>query len=156
MVAKIACSPPRIWALGCVSQILATLAAAQALSNDLEEARVNAAKACRLFWPLLAARGYFRVNIRGPVATAQVGRLREGLRLAGIRDHADEDANSDIVSDDALHTDYDGPTPTTVPGAHTIRTPDLAALVKRRKPLILDTVPWGSRSLGRSDCGEPG
>jgi rhodanese-related sulfurtransferase len=129
------------------SQILATLAAAQALSNHPEEARVSAAKACRI-WPPLTARGYYRINIRGPVATAQVGRLREGLRLAGIRDHADEDANSDIVSDDALHTDYDGPTPTTVPGAHTIRTPDLAALVKRRKPLILDTVPWGESIPG--------
>jgi TolB-like protein len=129
------------------SGILATLAAAQALSNHPEEARVSAAKACRI-WPPLTARGYYRINIRGPVATAQVGRLREGLRLAGIRDHADEDANADIVSDDALHTDYDGLTPTTVPGAHTIRTPDLAALVKRRKPLILDTVPWGESIPG--------
>jgi adenylate cyclase len=129
------------------SQVLAAMAASQALSNHLEEARVSAAKACRL-WPPLTARGYGRINIRSPIATAQVARVREGLRLAGIRDHADEDADFDIVSDDALRSDYDGPTPTTVPGAHTIRTPDLAALIKRRNPLILDTVPWGESIPG--------
>jgi adenylate cyclase len=129
------------------SQILATAAAAQALSNHPEEARVTAAKSCHL-WPSLTARGYGRINISGSVATAQVARVREGLRLAGIRDHADEDADLDIVSDDALRSDYDGPTPTTAPGAHTIRTPELAALVKRRNPLILDTVPWGESIPG--------
>jgi adenylate cyclase len=127
--------------------IHATLAAAQALSQRAEEARVSAAKACRL-WPPLTARGYCRINIEGPVATSQVGRLREGLLLAGIRDHADEDADFGVVSDDALHTDYDGPTPTTVPGAQTIRTSDLAAMVTRCKPLILDTVPWGASIPG--------
>jgi class 3 adenylate cyclase len=46
------------------------------------------------------------------------------------------------------------PTPTTVPGARTIRTPDLAALVHQRKPVVLDTNPgagrpWCSRAAGR-------
>ena len=51
--------------------------------------------------------------------------MRDGMRLAGIRDHADEDADSGLPSDDVLHTNYEAPTPTTVPGAQTIRTPDL-------------------------------
>jgi adenylate cyclase len=129
------------------SGILATVAATQALSNHPEEARVSAARACRLR-PSLTARSYYRVNTRGPITAAQVARLREGLRLAGIRDHADEDADFGIASDDALHDDYDARTPTTVPGAHTIHTPQLAALVKQRKPLILDTVPWGESLPG--------
>ena len=65
------------------------------------------------------------------------------MRLAGIRDHADEDADSGLPSDSALHTNYEAPTPTTVPGARTIRTPDLARLVEQRKPLVLDTIDWG-------------
>ena len=35
-----------------------------------------------------------------------------------------------------------------MPGAHTIRTPDLAELAKRNEPLILDTVPWGNSISG--------
>ena len=69
--------------------------------------------------------------------------MRDGLRLAGIRDHADEDADFGVASDDVLHTDYEAPTPTTVPGVQTIRTPDLAELMEQRKPLVLDTVTWG-------------
>ena len=33
--------------------------------------------------------------------------MRDGLRLAGIRDHADEDADFGVASDDVLHTDYE-------------------------------------------------
>ena len=45
--------------------------------------------------------------------------------------------------DDVLHTNYEAPTPISAPGAWAIRTPDLAALVEQRKPLVLDTNPWG-------------
>ena len=65
------------------------------------------------------------------------------MRLAGIRDHADEDADFRVPSDGVLHTDYEALTPTTVPGARTIRTPDLAKLVEQQKPLVLDTIHWG-------------
>ena len=70
--------------------------------------------------------------------------MRDGLRLAGIRDHADEDADFGLASDDVLHTDYEAPTPTTAPGTRTIQTPDLAVLVEQRKPLVLDaSLRWG-------------
>ena len=70
--------------------------------------------------------------------------MRDGLRLAGIRDHADEDADFGLRRIVSLHSDYEAATPTTVPGARTIRTPDLAGLVEQRKPLVLDvSLPWG-------------
>ena len=65
--------------------------------------------------------------------------LRAGLRLAGVRDHADEGLDPGLTSDGLLHTEYEGPTPATVPGARTIRTDDLAALLRQRRPLVLDT-----------------
>ena len=46
-------------------------------------------------------------------------------------------------SDDVLHTDYWSPTPITVPGARTIRTPDLQKLLEEQKALVLDTNRWG-------------
>ena len=106
-------------AAGTTAIIHAALAAAQALAGDLEEARLNATEAGRL-WPTLTVRGFHQAT--HPVYGPQVSRMCDGLRLAGIRDHADEEADFGVASDDVLHTDYEGPTPTTVPGAQTIRT----------------------------------
>jgi len=125
------------------ANIRAAIAAAQALAGHTEEARASAAEATQL-WPPLTARDYFEYNITNPVALGQINHMRDGLRLAGIRDHADEDAESGVVSDDALHTNYEAPTPTAAPGARTVRTSDLAALVAQRRPLLLDVGrPWG-------------
>ncbi len=121
----------------------AAIAAAQALAGRTEEARLSAVEASGL-WPTITVRSYFRIfNVTNPVLVEQVSRMREGLRLAGVRDHADEDADLGVPPDDVLHTNYVAPTPITVPGARTIHTLDLAALVEQRKPLVLDTNPWG-------------
>jgi tetratricopeptide (TPR) repeat protein len=117
---------------------LAAIAAAKAISGQAEEARLSASEALRLR-PTLTAQGYYQTDTTNPTHAAEVSRLRDGLRLAGVRDHADEDADFGAVADDALHTDYEGPTPTSVPGARIIRTPSLARLVKRRRLLVLDT-----------------
>ncbi|HYZ61134.1 MAG TPA: rhodanese-like domain-containing protein [Acetobacteraceae bacterium] len=45
-------------------------------------------------------------------------------------------------------------TPTSVPGARTIRTPDLAILLDRRRPLVLDTKDFGKSIPGA--IGLPG
>ena len=128
--------------------VSAAVAAARALAGHAEQAHLSAAEA-RLHWPTVTARAYFRYNITNPVAIAQIARMRDGLRLAGIRDHADEEADIGIASDDALHTDYEAPTPTSVPGARTIRTLELATMVEQRKPLVLDaSVPWGASVPG--------
>jgi adenylate cyclase len=124
------------------SSIHAVIAAAHALAGHLEEARSNAAEAIKLD-PMQTARSYFPRSSTSPVYIAQVARMRDGMRLAGIRDHADEDADTGVPSDGLLRTNYVAPTPTTAPGARTIRTPDLVRLLELRKPLVLDTLNWG-------------
>ena len=122
--------------------LYAAIAAAQALSGDLDAARLNAVEARRL-WPPLTARGFVLFETTSPAAMVQSARIREGLRSAGLRDHADEDAESGLPADDVLHEDYEAPTPVGAPGARTIRTLDLAALLENRRPLVLDTLCWG-------------
>jgi len=70
------------------------------------------------------------------------------MRLAGIRDHADEHADSGVPPDNVLHTNYKAPTPTTVPGAQTIETADLIKLLEQQKPVTLDTINWGQSIPG--------
>ncbi len=85
------------------------------------------------------------VGLPDPAVLAQMRHLQEGLRLAGVRDHAEEDADFGVAPDELLHTDLVGRTPTTVPGATTIRTPELVTLLARQKPLLLDAAidSWG-------------
>jgi adenylate cyclase len=129
----------------------ALLAAAQALAGYTQDARSSASEATRLR-PTLTVRSYFqssvafRYGIVNAAHAAQAALIRDGLRRAGIRDHVDEDADFGVASDGILHTKFEAATPTTVPGARTIWTAELAALVQQRKPLILDTCP-GSKSI---------
>ena len=58
--------------------------------------------------------------------------------MAGVRNHADEDVDPGVAIDELLHIDYEGPTPTTVPGALTILTPELVPLIEQSHPFILD------------------
>jgi hypothetical protein len=123
------------------------MAAAQALGGHSEEARLSAAEAERLN-PRLTVRSHFPFNLKDPAAFAQVARMREGMRRAGSRDHADEDADLGLPSDARLHPSNEAPTPTTAPGVHTIRTPDLTQLIQQRHPLVLDTTNWGQSIPG--------
>ena len=90
-----------------------------------------------------------------PGLVAQVSGMRDGLRVAGIRDPADDNADPGLPADDVLHANYEAPTPTSVLGARTILTPDLAALIEQRKPLVLDPNPWAARSLVQWGYGVP-
>jgi rhodanese-related sulfurtransferase len=120
--------------------VSAAIAAAQALGGHAEEAHLSALEAT-LHWPTITVRAYYPFYVTNPVAVAQISRMRDGLRLAGIRDHADENANVGVASGNTLHTNYEAPTPTSVPGAQTIRTSDLSDLVEQREPLLLDASP---------------
>ena len=124
-----------------------SIAAAQALSGDLEAARTSAIEANRL-WPTLTARSYLQLRTTNQMALAQHVRARDGLRTAGVRDSADEDADAGVPADDVLHSTYEAPTPITVPGARTIRTPELATFLEERRPLVLDTTYWGGSIPG--------
>ena len=125
----------------------ASIAAAQALSGDIEAARLSAIEANRL-WPTLTARGYLQFKTTNQIALAQRGRAREGLRAAGVRDSADEDADAGLPADDVLHSTYEAPTPIAVPGARTIRTAELAVFLEEHRPLVLDTTYWGGSIPG--------
>jgi TolB-like protein/class 3 adenylate cyclase len=127
---------------GVRSDMYAAIASAQALAGQIAAAQLSASEATQL-QPTITVRSYFAFNLHNPTEVAQVSRMRDGMRLAGIRDHAEEDADTGVPSDSILHTNYAAPTPTTAPGARTIRTPDIAGLNEQRRPLIVDTVPWG-------------
>ena len=71
--------------------------------------------------------------------------MRDGLRLAGIRDHADEDADFGVPADGIPHRETAGYTPTSALGATTIRTRELARLLAETRPVVIDamTNSWG-------------
>ena len=122
------------------------LAAAYAHTGKDAEARRALATADKE-WPFDTVRGHWPDDIN-PVFAAQVRHYQEGLRRAGERDHADEDADFGLPADADLRADYAGRTPTTAPGATTIHTADLPRFLAERKPLIIDPLLyfWG-RSL---------
>lgn len=124
-----------------------SLAAAYARTGQMEAAHHALAEADRLF-PHDTARGHCPNGSTSDVYRDQVRRLQDALRLAGERDHADEDADFGVASDRLLHGVVAGHTPTTAPGAATIRTADLPRLLADTKPIVIDTMhcSWG-RSL---------
>jgi len=114
------------------------LAAAYARSGQPAEAR-NALAAADKSWPFDTVRSHWPETLN-PVYMAQIRHYQEGLRLAGERDHADEDADFGVPADDGLRTETAGYTPMSLPGAVTIRTPDLPRFIAERKPVVIDTL----------------
>jgi tetratricopeptide (TPR) repeat protein len=117
---------------------LAYLASALALAGQTEQVQHVMAEVVRLR-PRWTARAWDdRAHGASPLAE-QLQYVTDGLRAAGLRDHVPEDAEYGLASDDALHSGVFGPTPTTVPGAKTIRTNELRELIGGpQKPIILD------------------
>ena len=70
----------------------------------------------------------------------QVRSFMEALRVAGMRDHVDPDANFGVPPEDVLHLEFAGKTPTTTPGATTVGTEELAGMLRDKKPLVIDTM----------------
>jgi adenylate cyclase len=97
--------------------------------------------------PFDTVRRYHFHGFANDAIEAQMRSIRDALRLAGLRDHADEDADFGIEPDQGLRRTLEGPTPTAVPGAITIRTSELVQFLAQRKPLIVDT---GYYPTGRS------
>jgi class 3 adenylate cyclase/TolB-like protein/cytochrome c-type biogenesis protein CcmH/NrfG len=127
------------------------LASALARLGRMEDAHRALADANRL-WPFATVRSLPpTMTPRGlpdPAYLAQMRRVQEGLRLAGLRDHADEAVDFGVAPSDVLQANLVAPTPTTVPGARTIQTTELSTLLKTAKPLLIDVAldTWG-RSL---------
>ena len=112
---------PPVWRAQCYL----FFASAFALLGRINAAHRALAEANRL-WPFATVRSLPpTMTPRGlphPAYLAQMRHVQEGLRLAGLRDHADEDADFGVAPDSVLQTDLVAPTPTSVPGATTIRT----------------------------------
>jgi TolB-like protein/cytochrome c-type biogenesis protein CcmH/NrfG len=94
----------------------------------------------------------------GPASSVYVGQIKryqEGLRLAGLRDHAEEEPDFRVPADNNLRVigDSAGWTPTTVAGATTIYTTALKQLLADRRPIVIDTL---LNSWGRSIPGAIG
>jgi TolB-like protein/tetratricopeptide (TPR) repeat protein len=124
------------------------MSASLALAGRLDDARRAAREADRL-WPYDTARSTYPLDIRSPALVTHELVFQRGLRLAGVRDHADENADFGVRPDNALHATLAGYTPLTVPGARTVRTDELAHMLDPdTRPVVIDpaTHYWG-RSL---------
>jgi hypothetical protein len=128
------------------------LAAAYARIGQTDEARRSLAVADRL-WLYFTVRAVYPEELSSPVYAQQIRNYQAALRLAGARDHADEDADFGVPADAVLHSEIAGRTPTETPGVITIRTAELVRLHAEAVPLVVDTV---SNSWGRSIPGAVG
>jgi TolB-like protein/DNA-binding winged helix-turn-helix (wHTH) protein len=130
---------PRQWHVS----LLLYQAAAYARTGDLDAAHRAVAEAVRID-PFVTVRLQFSYWPGSPAMVAQTRRLHDAMRLAGLRDHAEPDADFGVPSDNMLHAELAARTPTSVPGATTIRTADLAVLLQE-KPLVIDTMLYDRR-----------
>jgi hypothetical protein len=128
------------------------LAAGYARRGRLAEAKHALGEADRLF-PYDTVRSHWPDDPSSTVFAEQIRQMQEALRVAGERDHAVEDADFGVPVDAQLHSEFAGLTTTTLPGATTIRTTDLAKLLTQSRPVVIDTV---SYSWGRSIPGAIG
>jgi class 3 adenylate cyclase/TolB-like protein len=142
--------PPKI--LGTTHALLAS---AYALAGRTQRARKEIAEANAL-WPYETARGFRVGAITNETFAPQVQRLRDGLRLAGLRDHADENEDFGTAPDSRLRTDLVGQTPLAAPDATTIRTPELAALLHDGNPIVIDTTSGNRTLVGAISLPEAG
>ena len=123
------------------------IAAARVRLGQLDEAHRAIAEANRL-WPYDTVRAHWPEDPSSRQYVAHIESYQAALRLAGHRDHAEEDADFGVVSDDKLPEGIAGPTATTVPGATTIRTAALQQLLADRKPIVIDPMLyWWGRSI---------
>jgi len=109
------------------------LAAAYARLDRLDEAHRAIAEVNRL-QPHFTVRSNTRYG-----SLEQMERYRAALQLAGLRDHAEEDADFGVPGDGNLHDGIRGLTPTNAPGAETIRTAELRRLLDDGMPIVIDT-----------------
>ena len=109
--------------------------------------------------PWLTVRA-FAQGYDGPGAAARLQPIIDALRRTGMRDHADEDADFGVPPDATLKPDYWGKTPLAAPGARTIRTGGLAALLESRRPpvVVMATPGWRSvpGAVGLAGAGAAG
>jgi adenylate cyclase len=129
------------------AQYVLHIAAAQARLGHLGEAHHWVTEAKQI-WPYDTVRSHFPDDPSYSEYAGQIERFQTALRLAGERDHADENADFGVAPDDKLHEPLAGLTPTTAPGAATIRTDQLEGFLADRRPILIDPMTyWWGRSI---------
>jgi tetratricopeptide (TPR) repeat protein len=136
------------------------IAVAHERLGDIEQAHQALEQANRI-WPYDTVRSHYPADLSSKFLIAFVTRYKETLRQLGQRDHAKEDADFDVPSDDNLREDYAGLTPNTVPGAKTIYTAELQRLLEKEQPIVIDPLlySWGRSipgAVGLSNAGSGG
>jgi DNA-binding winged helix-turn-helix (wHTH) protein/TolB-like protein len=82
--------------------------------------------------PTLTLRGLHHGPPINPARAEEKRREIEGLAIAGLRDHVDEDADPGLPVDTGLRSlNLDAPTPLGAPGVSTIRTSELSTLLRK-------------------------
>ncbi len=128
------------------------LAVAYARTGQIDEAKRWLSASMRL-WPHDTVRSHYPEDLSSATYAQQIKDYQAGLRLAGLRDHADEDADFGVAMDASLREEVAGYTPTGAPGARLIRTGELVQFLAEARPVVIDTV---SNSWGRSMPGAIG
>ncbi|MEA2773195.1 MAG: adenylate cyclase [Acetobacteraceae bacterium] len=129
------------------------LASAYALTDQNEKAGRALIEAKR-FWPFATVRSlwpfYEPRGLPDPSYAEQMRDVRKGLRLAGLRDSADEASDFGVPSRQSLSLDPVGWTPLECPGATTLRTTELVDLLAKRRPILIDVAlgSWGKSIPG--------
>jgi adenylate cyclase len=125
------------------------LAAAYARAGQMDEAKRSLSEGDRL-WPYFTIRGVYPEELSSPVYVQQIRNYQAALRLAGARDHADEEADFGVPAEGSLLSEFAGRTPTEAPGMRTIRTAELVRLLVDAQPVVIDTASnsWGTSIPG--------
>ena len=129
------------------------LTSALAQNGQLEAARRELPRVVRLA-PFLTVRGYETRSAQASPIVTQNLYIAEGLRLAGLRDHVDEDADASVPSTGELHQERYGSTPMSVAGAQVIRTDVLQRMLAEDHPLVLDGNATGRSLPGAVALGD--
>jgi adenylate cyclase len=125
------------------------LAAAYARIGKIEEARQYLVGADRL-WPYDTARSRAPEILLNPTYIEQFRQFQDALRLAGLRDHAAEDADFGLPTFAALRGRLAGLTPKDALGVTTLHTADLVQFLAESEPIVIDTMMyfWGQSISG--------
>jgi DNA-binding winged helix-turn-helix (wHTH) protein/TolB-like protein len=121
------------WSSGFSPIVNRWLAIAYGHAGKLQDARRELGEYAKQR-PALTLRGLLHSSPVNPAPAEETWREIEGLAVAGLRDHVDEDADPGLPIDAGLRSiDLSAPTPLGAPGVSTIRTSELSALLRGKE-----------------------
>jgi adenylate cyclase len=129
------------------------LASAYALMHDAERATrtLSEANQCWPFWTVHSLWPFYEPRgLPERAYTEQIRLIQDGLRLAGLREVADEAPDFGVAATRLLSPDPMGRTPVFCPGVMSIQTAGLVSLLEERLPVLIDVAlgSWGKSIPG--------